>query len=110
MNKELRLQRPEKAIPDGVRGAGRLSVQCPVTYSGASGESVFISEGTMIDLSESGWGLCGEQPVYPGMVLTLWVHHPDEEEPIMIDEVSVAWVSGNRFGVRSIRHSLSTVC
>lgn len=87
-----------------------MPVRCRVTYSGASAESLFISDGTMTDLSETGWGLRGKQPVHPGMILTLWVHHPDDEDFIMIDEVSVAWVKGNRFGVRSLRRGIAVVC
>lgn len=90
-----------------VRGTGRFSVQCDVSYSGVHSDSLFISDGTMLDLSDDGWGICGQHPVQPGMILTLWLHHPDDEDAVIVDEVTVAWVRGQRFGTKSLRTGLS---
>ena len=53
------------------------------------------------DLSAEGVGISGNQPVEPGMVLTLCLALPDGEGPLMIDEVRVVWAKENRCGIES---------
>jgi hypothetical protein len=84
-----------------VRRSERININCHLTYSGIVNDTLIIGEGTTIDLSKEGLGICGNQPVTPGMVLTLCLALPDNEGPLMIDEVRVVWTKENRFGVES---------
>jgi hypothetical protein len=84
-----------------LRRSERVDVNCHLTYSGIVGDTLIIGEGTAIDLSREGVGISGNQPVEPGMVLTLCLALPDGEGPLMIDEVRVMWAKGERFGVES---------
>ncbi len=85
-----------------IRRSERINVNCHLTYSGIAGDTLIIGEGTAIDLSQEGVGISGSQSVETGMVLTLCLALPDNNEPLMIDEVRVVWVKGERFGVESI--------
>lgn len=84
-----------------VRRSERININCHLTYSGIEDGTLIIGEGTTIDLSKEGVGICGNQPVTPGMLLTLCLALPDNEGPLMIDEVRVVWAKDNRFGVES---------
>jgi hypothetical protein len=68
-------------------------------YSGFNGEDVFIGDGAVVDLSESGVGIRGNCVVRVGMDLTLFLYLPDEENPLFILEATVAWTTGPLFGV-----------
>jgi len=84
-----------------LRRSERIDVNCHLTYSGILDDTLIIGEGTAIDLSSEGVGISGNQPVEPGMVLTLCLALPDGEGPLMIDEVRVMWAKDDRFGVES---------
>jgi hypothetical protein len=84
-----------------LRRSERVDVNCHLTYSGIEGNTLIIGEGTAIDLSAEGVGISGNQPVEPGMVLTLCLALPDGEGPLMIDEVRVVWAKENRCGIES---------
>ncbi|MEQ1655386.1 MAG: PilZ domain-containing protein [Nitrospira sp.] len=84
-----------------VRRSERVNVNCHLTYSGIVGDKLIVGEGTAIDLSAQGVGISGNQVVEAGMRLTLCLALPDGKTPLMIDEVRVVWVNGDRFGVES---------
>ncbi|MEQ1656739.1 MAG: PilZ domain-containing protein [Nitrospira sp.] len=88
-------------IAKEVRRSERININCHLTYSGILDDTLIIGEGSTIDLSQEGVGICGNQPVKTGMALTLCLALPDNEGPLMIDEVRVVWTKGNRFGVES---------
>jgi hypothetical protein len=85
-----------------LRRSERVTVCCHLTYSGFTEDTLIVGEGTAVDLSKEGVGIVGNQPVEPGMRLTLCLALPDTEGPLLIDEVCVKWVKGSRFGVESV--------
>ena len=85
-----------------LRRSERVTVSCHLTYSGFTEDTLIVGEGTAVDLSKEGVGIVGNQPVEPGMRLTLCLALPDTEGPLLIDEVCVKWVKGSRFGVESV--------
>ncbi len=85
-----------------LRRSERVTVCCHLTYSGFTEDTLIVGEGTAVDLSKEGVGIEGNQPVAPGMRLTLCLALPDTEGPLLIDEVCVKWVKGSRFGVESV--------
>lgn len=85
-----------------LRRSERVTVSCHLTYSGFTENLLLVGEGTAVDISQEGLGIEGNQPVEDGMRLTLCLALPDDEGPILIDEVRVVWVKGSRFGVESI--------
>jgi len=85
-----------------LRRSERVTVSCHLTYSAFTEEMLIVGEGTAIDISQEGLGIEGNQPVEDGMRLTLCLALPDDEGPLLIDEVRVVWVKGSRFGVESI--------
>ena len=84
------------------RRARRLVEACYLTYSGMSGGAVIVGEGTSVDFSAEGFGIEGSRVVSPGALLTLCFCLSDGKEPLIVEEVRVAWVRGKRFGVQSI--------
>ncbi len=85
-----------------LRRSERVTVSCHLTYSAFTEEMLIVGEGTAIDISKEGVGIEGNQPVEMGMRLTLCLALPDDEGPLLIDEVRVVWVKGSRFGVESV--------
>ncbi len=85
-----------------LRRSERVTVSCHLTYSAFTEEMLIVGEGTAIDISKEGVGIEGNQPVELGMRLTLCLALPDDEYPLLIDEVRVVWVKGSRFGVESV--------
>ena len=85
-----------------LRRSERVTVCCHLTYSGFTEDTLIVGEGTAVDLSKEGVGIEGNQPVEPGMRLTLCLALPDTEGPLLIDEVCVKCVKGSRFGVESV--------
>ena len=77
----------------------RSCVSLGLMYSGVSGEEVLIGDGSAVDLSEGGMGIRGNCPVKIGMELTLFLYLQDDEEPLLVSEVTVAWTKGSLFGV-----------
>lgn len=55
--------------------------------------------GVMLDLSSGGCRVESAASVMLGQVLELRIHAPDESWPIMVEEASVQWVSGQTFGL-----------
>lgn len=85
-----------------LRHSERVTVSCHLTYSGFTETMLIVGEGTAVDISQEGVGIEGNQPVELGMCLTLCLALPDDEGPLLIDEVRVVWVKGSRFGVESV--------
>ena len=84
------------------RRASRIAEACYLTYSGISGGRIVVGEGSSVDLSAEGFGVEGSRTVVPGALLTLCFCLPDGHEPLVVEEVRVAWVRGNHFGVQSV--------
>ena len=93
---------PTLALAEDNRRVTRLEEACYLTYSGISAGRVIVGEGSSVDLSTDGFGVMGSRAVVPGALLTLCFCLPDGNEPLVIEEVRVAWVRGNRFGVQSV--------
>ncbi len=85
-----------------LRRSERVTVSCHLTYSGFTENELLVGEGAAIDISQEGVGIEGNQPVELGMHLTLCLALPDNEGPLLIDEVRIVWVKGARFGVESV--------
>ncbi len=100
VGQEVQLVQPLMGVEQ--RRADRIQEPCYLTYSGISGEVVVVGEGTALDYSAEGFGIDGSRAVLPGALLTLCVCIPDGQEPLLIEEVRVAWVQGKRFGVSSV--------
>jgi hypothetical protein len=82
------------------RAMPRLRVQFRTTFADPSRlEGV----GLMLDLSSGGCRIESPVLVVPGFSIELRIHVPDLEWPIMIEEASVQWVSGQMFGLAFFR-------
>lgn len=85
------------------RRGSRIEEPCYLTYSGISADVIVVGEGTALDYSADGFGIEGSRAVVPGALLTLCVCIPDGQEPLLVEEVRVAWVQGKRFGVSAVQ-------
>ena len=77
----------------------RRSPRHPVDSGLINGDLIF-GDGRVVDLSEGGCGIRGNQQVKPGMDLTVFLYLPHAEEPLFIAEMRVAWAEGMRFGAQ----------
>jgi hypothetical protein len=84
-------------MPFSIRPYRRFAVQCSVTYNAGP----FQGQGTVWNLSCSGWRLSGDLPMRPGETLSLTVTLPNEQR-IEVPEAVVRWSRGQEFGVESI--------
>ncbi|MBH0206264.1 MAG: PilZ domain-containing protein [Nitrospira sp.] len=84
----------------------RTPVSFGLMYSGLTKDDVLMGDGTVIDLSEGGLGIRGNQPVKVGMELTMFLYLPDGDDPLFVLETSVAWTAGSLFGVTFKKLSL----
>ena len=83
-------------MPFSIRPYHRFPVQYSVTYNAGP----FQGQGTVWNLSDSGWRLSGNLPMRPGETLSLIVTLPTEqriEEP----EGVVCWLRGQEFAVEN---------
>jgi hypothetical protein len=71
-------------MPFSIRPYRRFPVQCAVTYN----TGPFQGQGTMWNLSCTGWRLSGDLPLRPGATLSLTVTLPNEQH-ILIPEAVV---------------------
>lgn len=85
-------------MPFAIRPYRRFSVQCPVTYNAGP----FQGQGTVWNLSLSGWRLSGDVPMRPGETLSLTVTLPNEQ-CIAIHEAVVRWSRGEEFAVENVK-------
>ena len=81
-----------------------LPVQCSVTYNAGP----FQGQGTIWNLSCTGWRLSGDLPMRPGETLSLTVTLPNEQR-IEIPEAVVRWSRGSEFAVETIKIDEHTV-
>ena len=88
------------AAPENRRRCPRHPVDLRLMYSGLVNGDLIFGDGRVIDLSEGGCGIRGNQAVKPGMDLTVFLYLPHSEEPLFITEMRVAWASGMRFGAQ----------
>jgi hypothetical protein len=76
----------EAPMPFSIRPYRRFPVECSVTYNAGP----LQGEGTVWNLSYTGWRLSGDQPMRPGEPLSLTVTLPNEQR-IEIPEAVVWW-------------------
>jgi hypothetical protein len=84
-------------MPFSIRPFRRFPVQGSVTYHAGP----FQGQGTVWDLSRSGWRLSGDLPMRPGETLSLTVTLPNEQ-CIEIPEAVVRWSRGQEFAVENV--------
>ena len=80
-----------------IRPSRRSPVQCSVTYNAGP----FQDQGTVWNLSCTGWRLSGDLPMRPGETLSLTVTLPNEQ-CIEIPEAVVRWSRGQEFAVENL--------
>ena len=93
-------------VPFSIRPYRRCPAQCSVTYNAG----LFQVQGTVWDLSCTGWRLSGDLPMRPGEILSLTVTLPNEHR-IEVPAAVVRWSRGQNSGSRissRAAHSRST--
>jgi len=80
-----------------IRPYRRFPVQCAVTYNAGS----FQGQGTVWNLSCTGWRLSGDLPMRPGETLSLAVTLPNEQR-IEVSEAIVRWSREEEFAVENL--------
>jgi hypothetical protein len=78
-------------MPFTLRLNQRFPVHCPVTYNAGP----FQGQGTVWNLSCTGWRLSGDLPMRPGETLSLMVTLPNELR-IEVPEAVVRWSISQR--------------
>ncbi len=84
-------------MPCLIRPSRRFPVCCPVNYNAGP----FQGQGTVWNLSCTGWRLSGDLPMRPGETLSLTVKIPNEQH-ILIPEAVVRWSRGQEFSVENV--------
>jgi hypothetical protein len=84
-------------MPFSIRPFRRFPVHCAVTYNAGS----FQGQGTVWNLSPTGWRLSGDLPMRPGETLSLTVTLPNEQR-IEVPEAVVRWSRGQEFAVETV--------
>ena len=84
-------------MPFSIRPFRRFPVQCSVTYNAGP----FLGQGTVWNLSCTGWRLSGDLPMRPGETLSLTVTLPNEQR-IAVPEAVVRWSKGQEFAVENV--------
>jgi hypothetical protein len=90
-------------MPFSIRPFRRFPVQCSVTYNAG----LFQGQGTVWNLSCTGWRLSGDLPMRPGETLSLTITLPNEQR-IKISEAVVRWSRGKEFAVENLAIELHT--
>jgi hypothetical protein len=80
-----------------IRPYRRFPVHCGVTYN----TGPFHGQGTIWNLSCTGWRLSGDLPMRLGEILSLTVTLPNEQH-ILIPEAVVRWSRGQEFAVENM--------
>ena len=75
----------------------RFPVHCAVTYNAG----LFQRQGTIWNVSCTGWRLSGDLPMRPGETLSLTVTLPNEQR-IAVPEAVVRWSRGQEFAVENV--------
>lgn len=76
----------------------RFPIHCSFYYHGDG----FVGQGTVWNLSSSGWRASGDQRVLPGMNLALRLFLPDQVRAVEVDCATVQWLRGQEFGLRIV--------
>ncbi len=84
-------------MPFVLRPYRRFPVQCSVTYHAGP----FQGQGTVWNLSRSGWRLSGDLTMRPGEFLSLTVTLPNEQQ-IEIPKTVVGSSGGQEFAVENV--------
>lgn len=84
-------------MPFTLRPYRRFPVQCSVTYNAGP----FQGQGTVWNLSCSGWRLSGDLPMRPGETLSLTVTLPNQQS-IVVAAAIVRWLRGQEYGVETL--------
>ena len=84
-------------MPFSIRLFRRFPVHCSVSYNAGP----FQGQGTVWNLSCTGWRLSGDLPMRPGEALSLTVTLPNEQR-IEVPEVVVRWSRGQEFAVENL--------
>ena len=90
-------------MPFILRPFRRFPVHCSVTYNAGP----FQGQGTVWNLSCTGWRLSGDLPMRPGETLSLTVTLPNEQR-IEVLEAVVRWLRHQEFGVEMVETSKHT--
>lgn len=79
-----------------IRQGLRVGLRCAFTYNGDGR----LEEGTVWDLSESGWRATGHDGLLPGTEMSVYVALPDKGSTkyLVIDSAVVRWASGKEAG------------
>ena len=83
-------------MPFSIRPYCRFPVNCAVTYNAGP----FQGQGTVWNLSYTGWRHSGDLPMRPGEPLSLTATLPNEQR-IEIPEAVVRWSRGLEFAVET---------
>ena len=83
-------------MPFSIRPFRRFPVHCAATYNAGP----FQGQGTIWNLSCTGWRLSGDLPMRPGETLSLTVTLPNEQR-IVVPETVVRWSRGQEFAVEN---------
>jgi hypothetical protein len=84
-------------MPFSIRAFRRFPVQCAVTYNAGP----FQGQGTVWNLSCTGWRLSGDLPMRPGETLSLTVTLP-KQQSIVVAAAIVRWVRGQECGAETL--------
>jgi hypothetical protein len=93
----------EAPTPFTIRPYRHFPAQCAVTYHAG----LFQGQGTIWNLSCTGWRLSGDLPMRPGETLSLTVTLPNEQH-IEVPEAVVRWSRGQEFAVENLAIKLHT--
>ena len=84
-------------MPFSIRPYRRFPVQCYFTYNAGP----FQGQGTVWNLSCTGWRLSGDLPMRPGETISLTVTLPNEQR-IEVPEAVIRWSRGQDFAVKIV--------
>jgi PilZ domain len=84
-------------MPFSIRPFRRFPVHCSVSYNAGP----FQGQGTVWNLSCTGWRLSGDLPMRPGEALSLTVTLPNEQR-IDVPVALVRWSRGQEFAVENL--------
>ena len=84
-------------MPFSIRLFRRFPVHCSVSYNAGP----FQGQGTVWNLSCTGWRLSGDLPMRPGDALSLTVTLPNEQR-IAVPVAVVRWSRGQEFAVENL--------
>jgi hypothetical protein len=84
-------------MPFTIRPYRRFPVQCAITYNAGS----FQGQGTVWNLSHTGWRLSGDLPMRQGETLSLTVTLPKEQR-IVVPKAVARWSRGQEFAVENV--------